>query len=524
MAVLDSSDELTGAPRCPAADIVGEPASPAQIACDLWVISDSEARTAHLAAIDVGATTGPRHPSAGEPSASMEATSAAQQESLQFQSNLILALREAVIATDVDFTIVLINDAAAALYGVTAEQVIGRSSLNVIETDWSDTDLPTAHHQLVTAGHWSGRVVQKTSDGRSLQVELNVTLVRDEHGRVQGTVCVARDVTRSRAAEQDVARRMAFTANVLESLPGRTCVVDRNGTVIAVNRRYRYEGPSGAGPGTGPRIGTDYLQWLAGATDQESVQDLQQLLAGECSDYRTEFGTVRHRRRLWTELFAVPLSGQDGGSVITHTDITVRKQTETALTKRATHDPLTGLPNRTLLGDRLAHALSRAARNGGQVGILFCDLDGLRAVNNSFGHVTGDQLLITIARRLRAVCRSSDTVARVSGDEFVVVLDDAENRTQVEEAAQRIIDALGEPVVLEETVAKTGASIGLLLSSGVQRPGVRTVEKLIRDADTAMYAAKDAGRGRYVWFSPEMREHPKTRPSFVQAINRLLNR
>ena len=212
------------------------------------------------------------------------------------------------------------------------------------------------------------------------------------------------------------------------------------------------------------------------------------------------------------------------GAVVTHVDITARKQAESALTRRATHDPLTGLPNRVLLADRLAHALSRAARTKTQVGLLFCDLDGFRNVNNTFGHLAGDRLLVTIAKRLRAVCRSSDTVARVSGDEFVIILEDVEGRGEVEEVARRIIEALTEPVVLEQGNAKPGTSIGLVISSGVPRAGIRTVENLIRDADSAMYAAKEAGRARYAWFSPEMRERPRERPTFVQAINRLLNR
>ena len=233
---------------------------------------------------------------------------------------------------------------------------------------------------------------------------------------------------------------------------------------------------------------------------------------------------MQRRKRRWTELLAVPLFAESGGAVVTHVDITERKQAEKALTQRATHDPLTGLPNRVLLADRLAHALSRAARSNTQVGLLFCDLDGFRDVNNTFGHLAGDRLLVTIAKRLRAVCRSSDTVARVSGDEFVIILEDVTGTTEMEDVAQRIIDALAEPVVMDEGTARTGTSAGLVISPGVSRAGVRTVENMIRDADAAMYAAKEAGRGRYAWFTPEMREKPRERPTFVRAINRLLNR
>ena len=220
----------------------------------------------------------------------------------------------------------------------------------------------------------------------------------------------------------------------------------------------------------------------------------------ECPDFRTEFASVRRRKRYWTELFAVPLSSGGTGAVVTHVDITARKQAESALTRRATHDPLTGLPNRVLLADRLAHALSRAARTKTQVGLLFCDLDGFRNVNNTFGHLAGDRLLVT--RQAPARCLPFLRYGRPR--QWRRVCDypgGRRGRGEVEEVARRIIEALTEPVVLEQGTAKTGTSIGLVISSGVPRAGIRTVENLIRDADSAMYAAKEAGRARYSWFS-----------------------
>lgn len=447
---------------------------------------------------------------------------------LKFQANLVMALPDAAIATDADYNIRLANPAAEQLYGFVAAEAVGQPVMSLIHFD-SDPAKDRAikrseEKELLKSGFWSGEVSRHTLDGDLLEIEATATVLRDESSAVRGVLFLSRDVTPLRRAEREAAERTEFADAVLESLPGRTCVIDSVGSVIGVNQRYRSEGPAGSGEGTGPAMGDDYIAWLAETMNDDAAKDLRGLLAGEFPDFRTEFGSVRRRKKYWTELFAVPLSTGTAGAVITHVDITERKQAESALTRRATHDPLTGLPNRVLLADRLAHALSRAARTKTQVGLLFCDLDGFRNVNNTFGHLAGDRLLVTIAKRLRAVCRASDTVARVSGDEFVIILEDVEGRDEVEEVARRIIEALTEPVVLEQGSAKTGTSIGLVISSGVPRAGVRTVENLIRDADSAMYAAKEAGRARYAWFSPEMRERSQERPTFAKAITRLLNR
>lgn len=447
---------------------------------------------------------------------------------LRFQADLVMALPDAAVATDSDFNVRLVNPAAEALYGIDEAQVTGRSVLTLTETRFgADADShssPEMLRQIISRGFWQGHIQQKNAVGHWREMEASASVLHDDVGEVRGVLFIARDVTRLRMAEREASERTEFAAAVLESLPGRTCVVDEVGRVMAVNKRYREEGPSGLGQVTGPQEGDDYLTWVAETVGPEAAKDLRQLIQGDSPDLRIEYASVRRRKRQWSELYAVPLSSERRGAVITHVDITARKQAETALTRRATHDPLTGLPNRVLLNDRLAHALSRGARTKTQIGLLFCDLDGFRDVNNTYGHLAGDKLLVTIAKRLRAVCRSSDTVARVSGDEFVIILEDVASAAEVEEVARRVIEALTEPVVLEEGEARTGTSIGLVITAGVPRAGVRTVENLIRDADAAMYAAKEAGRGRFAWFTPEMREKPRERPTFVQAINRLLNR
>lgn len=438
------------------------------------------------------------------------------------EQSIITALPDALIATDADFRIRLVNPAAEKLYGITAADCIGKPHNEVVQTDHGSAEVEReAWSQLLDHNSWSGRARQRGQGGWR-EVLLTTSLIKTAGHRLTGALFVAREVEQLAQAERAAAERAAFASAVLESLPGRTCIIDRVGNVIATNLKYRQDGPAGGGEATGPHEGQSYLTWLAETVDDDATSAMRELLEGERPDYRTEFATVRRRRRRWTELDALPLGSEFGGAVVTHADITSRKQAETTLTRRATHDALTGLPNRVLLADRLSHALARTARTGGFVGVLFCDLDGFRDVNNTYGHLAGDRLLVTVAKRLRAVCRSSDTVARVSGDEFVIVLEDVTGESEIEEVARRVIDALTEPVVLEEGTARTGTSIGLVVSPGVARAGVRTVETLIRDADAAMYAAKEAGRARFAWFTPDMRDRPRERPTFARAIGRLL--
>jgi len=183
------------------------------------------------------------------------------------------------------------------------------------------------------------------------------------------------------------------------------------------------------------------------------------------------------------------------------TDITERKRAEEQLLHDAFHDGLTGLPNRALFTDRLDRALERAKRRDDfTVAILFLDLDRFKVVNDSLGHMTGDQLLIGVARRLQSSMRHVDTVARLGGDEFVVLLEDIEDISQATQSAERIQAQLREPFVLDESEVFTSASIGIAAST----TEYSRAEDIIRDADIAMYRAKSMGKARYELFDEAM--------------------
>jgi len=179
-----------------------------------------------------------------------------------------------------------------------------------------------------------------------------------------------------------------------------------------------------------------------------------------------------------------------------------RKRAEEKLTYNAFHDELTGLPNRTLFMDRLEHAIKISRRrNDHWFAVLFLDLDRFKTINDTLGHVLGDQLLVSASHRLHACMRSADTVARFGGDEFVILLEDLEEGNDAIVIADRILATLIDPFMLAGHEVTVGASIGIVYSSqGYEKP-----EEVLRDADIAMYQAKSLGRGRYVVFNSAMR-------------------
>lgn len=187
-----------------------------------------------------------------------------------------------------------------------------------------------------------------------------------------------------------------------------------------------------------------------------------------------------------------------------------RRKAEEALRHQALHDPLTGLPNRKLLMDRVATTARRSRRLHQPYTLLFMDLDGFKYVNDTFGHAVGDMLLVKVANRLRGRLRASDTLARLGGDEFVVVASDLDQHRPYVQAAQlceSILAAFSDPFDVEELSLRVGVSIGYVVATGVEAP-----EAVLQFADIAMYEAKAAGRGRAVLHTSEM--NAKARAAF----------
>lgn len=234
---------------------------------------------------------------------------------------------------------------------------------------------------------------------------------------------------------------------------------------------------------------------------------------------------VAHRDGSWRYLEAVANNllqdPQVRGIVVTSRDITERKQLEERLARQAFYDPLTQLPNRALFMERLEQALADAAERGGRVAVCFVDLDGFKVINDSLGHGVGDELLTAVARRLASCVDPGDIVARFGGDEFTILVENAGQPARAVHTAERVIHALRRPFPLADREVTVGASAGIAFSP----PGGRRIqaEDLVREADTALYAAKEAGKGRAVIFQPQMKAQVVRRLSLESDLRRAID-
>jgi diguanylate cyclase (GGDEF)-like protein/PAS domain S-box-containing protein len=207
------------------------------------------------------------------------------------------------------------------------------------------------------------------------------------------------------------------------------------------------------------------------------------------------------------------------GIVLNSRDVSERKAFEQQLQHQAFHDPVTGLANRALFGERVRHAVARTRREHIGLSVLFIDLDDFKTINDSLGHAAGDEVLRAVSQRLDGSIRASDTAARFGGDEFAVLLEGIESAQEAADTAERILEALAQPLTLEHNELVTRASMGI---SVVEGAAAADAEEMIRNADAAMYIAKRDGKGGYRLFEPAMHEGVLARLELRADLQRAL--
>jgi diguanylate cyclase (GGDEF)-like protein/PAS domain S-box-containing protein len=358
------------------------------------------------------------------------------------------------------------------------------------------------------------RVVRPDGEQRWVSVR-TAPLVADD-GRHEGRVGTIADITDRIEAERDSKR----LTEVFEATEDLVVIADPEGRLLHLNRSARrfFGLPDGAPPEQ-----IDLVRHLPPEDLSRLAAEIEEAL-GSGNTWRGELTLVDAHGTAVPHLAQVLVHlGEDGGpeyySAVLH-DIRERKAFEHRLAHQATHDPLTGLPNRTLLLDRLEMALARARRHHRRIAVLFLDLDHFKVVNDSLGHGLGDRLLVAIAGRLRATLRPDDTVARFGGDEFVVLCEDLAGRADAVAVAERLLAELAGPFTVDGAEVFVGASVGIAFPD---HPDADP-ETLIRDADAAMYQAKDRGRGRWVVFDNAMRASAVDRLDIGNALRRALER
>ena len=403
--------------------------------------------------------------------------------SKHYVDQILHCMGDMLFVVDPDGRIVLANPASASVLGYAQQEMVGLP-ISAIVPDGLQLAPSVGHGGDSVPSNAESRFIGK--DGQEVPVLVSVSRLEEDAHHHQ-IIFAARDITRQKAAE----RELRLAAKVMDTVSNAIMVADAKANIRLVNPAFcRITGyrPEEV-VGKNPRI----LQ--SGKQSREFYAEMwndilkRGLWEGEIWNRRKD-GEIYPE---WLTITA--MRDQDG--VITHyvstfQDITERKRVMRELEHLASHDQLTGLPNRKLFIDRLAHAMRLSRRMEKQAALLFIDIDGFKPVNDTHGHDIGDALLQAIAERLLASVREADTVARLGGDEFTVIMENVADVGHVLPVADKILDAMHEPFTIGDIVCRIGASIGISTYPGDSEE----LDDLIKKADTAMYMAKHSGRNR----------------------------
>jgi diguanylate cyclase (GGDEF)-like protein/PAS domain S-box-containing protein len=393
-----------------------------------------------------------------------------------------------------------VNDAMCRSTGYTAEELIGKKySTSTMHASDDAKRIYEAFRQVYLTGQpikaFKTKFARK--DGSSGVSEQSGFPMRNEKGEIVGFRGVSHDVTERVRMEEALRQSEERYRTILAEIEEGYYEVDLAGNIMFVNkaacRQFGYSEEE--------LVGSNYRTYVL-------KEDIKSVFKAWNKVYRTgeplksyPFATVRKDgTQMFVENSVSPLRDKTGmivGFRAVSRDVTQRKQFEQKLADMATHDSLTGLPNRALLSDRLTMGLALSRRTGNKLAVLMLDLDKFKIINDTMGHDVGDQLLKAVAERLASVTRKSDTIARLGGDEFVLALPQISSLDNAAMLAQRVLDVLREPFIFDGHQLNVTTSIGI----AVYPEDGKEIHILLKNADNAMYRAKEQGRDMYRFYS-----------------------
>ena len=432
---------------------------------------------------------------------------------------------EGVYVTDDLHRIIEINPAFETITGFTRDDMIGQSPIALLDTSPEAVKIgQEVIPALSELGHWEGEIPLRRKDGILYFGWFNISRIEGEAGEPPSFVTLFSDITQRKQVESEL--RVAATA--FEAQEGMF-ITDAQRVIVRVNRAFT----SITGYSSGEAVGQTPKLLNSGRHPPEFFAAMTESLL-QIGGWQGEIWNRRKSGEIYPEWMTITAVHDERQQVVNYvatlTDITSRKQAEDEIRHLAFYDPLTSLPNRRLMTDRLRHALAVASRHGRRGALMLLDLDNFKILNDTFGHDAGDQLLVEVATRLVACVREGDTVARLGGDEFVVILEglDASQTAamQAENVAVKILANLGREYEVEVTENVAGnsarvtrrhqcsASIGVAIFDSEEL----VAEELLKRADTAMYEAKSAGRDTLRFFDHGMQAVVSARASLESEL------
>jgi diguanylate cyclase (GGDEF)-like protein/PAS domain S-box-containing protein len=425
---------------------------------------------------------------------------------------LVESANEIIYTHDLHGNLTSANAAALTAYGYALDEISQLNVADVVDPDFVALAQQKIRESLSHPSETSAyELLTYAKSGRPIWLEISTRIAQGRDG-TREVQSIGRDITQRRLAEEALLKEKERLHVVLEEFPLGVAITAADGRYEYINAKFvemfgytLQDIPTGRA-------------WFEKAYPDQTyrakaisawVADLKDSRPGEA---RPRTFTVRCKDNSDKVIHFRAVTMQDGEQFLVCEDITERQRAEDTIKQLAYHDALTGLPNRILFNDRLEKALARARRNGDMLAVLLMDLDHFKEVNDSLGHTTGDQLLRAVGERLTTLLRESDTICRMGGDEFLILLTDITDIHNLSRIAHKILKAIRVPFVLDDHTVKVTTSLG----GAIYPDDAQDAETLIRQTDFAMYLSKERGRDNYLRYSPF--EH-ETLPTSVRSRN-----
>ncbi len=436
------------------------------------------------------------------------------QDSLRFARQLIETIPNPVFYKDREGRYLGCNSAFSAFLGRPREEIVGRSVYDLAPRELADT-----YHAADEAlyAHPGTQVYEsrvQAAGGETRNVVFHKAAFTRADGSLGGLVGVILDISERVRAEENLRLAASVFANSQEGI----LITDAGNRIVDANPAFTRI--------TGYRreevLGKDPKMLSSGRQSPAFYAEMWESLAAR-NAWRGEIWNKRKNGECYAELLSVATVRDERGSLLRYvgvfSDISQLKAHEAELDRIANYDPLTGVPNRRLLSDRLNHAVAHAQRQGRSFALCYFDLDGFKAVNDRLGHEMGDRLLVEITHHLKGVLRNEDTLARLGGDEFVLLFNELASEDECFTILDRVLSVISSPVDLAGHPVSVSASIGVTLFPRDDGDP----DTLLRHADQAMYRAKESGKNRYHLYNPrqdqQMGGQGETRQRLRQAMD-----
>ncbi|MBF0219898.1 MAG: EAL domain-containing protein [Gammaproteobacteria bacterium] len=437
--------------------------------------------------------------------------SRSQEKSLYRMEKALHQSPVSVVITDPSGNIEYVNPKFEQISGYQFSEVVGKNP-RILKSGETSREGYRLLWQTICAGQaWHGEFHNRRRDGKLYWESASISPVFNDRGEITHFIGIKEDITERKRIESS----LRIYSTVFDVLTEGIVITDSMAVIKSVNPAYE----AICGYAQGELLGQSTALFRTGEHDRAFYQAMWQSL----SDDGHWSGEVINRRKngaIYPAWLSITRINNDGNSdfayVAIMTDLTQRKEVEEQLRYRDNYDQITGLPNRTLLQDRLEHGIAVVHREKNRLALLFVDLDRFKGVNDTYGHSCGDALLQQVAKRLQGCVREGDTVSRFGSDEFMVLLEALDDVEDAVVVAKKVLGVLSQPFNLEGNELFIGASIGIALYPD----DAVGAESLISNADIAMSQAKSDGRNRYHFFTEEMHRQVGRRMELENDLRR----